>query len=417
MSRKKSSSGKRLSDEWLEIIVVAVCLVAFLAFAVSVIDSQERMSEERAGLLSLRENWGRIAAYYNLRDSTHSSATDFIVDYRAFRARPVFLRLVTADSQFSSLANQAEWALSQLEFAEECGDRSAARYAGIFDRVLGAMATRVGDYSKERLTASRFILLLMSLALVAGSFVFLHMMRRLRTSSEEQRISQELTRALFKGQEEERLRISRELHDAVAQDLAAAKLYCGLAGSADAAHAAQLLDKSISEVREICQGLRPAELDKLGIAEACSRLCSERGRAWNIDVAYSSSGVAGKSFPVELEINLYRILQEALNNIRRHSGAKRVRVRLAASAEALQLEVADDGVGPGLSSPGLGRRGMAERAEMLGGTFIFGPGPTGGSHVSVRIPLGTELAAPAAANSRAVAPLREKTRKTGKGSV
>jgi len=378
---------RKLPDEWIEVLVIVLCMGIFVAFAVSIIDSQEKMNEERAGLLTLRENWNEIAAYYNLKDNNHSSATDFMVEYRAFRARPAFRKLLRADSQFSTLAGQAEWALSQLEFAEERGDRSAARYAGIFDRVLGAMAWRVGDYSKERLSTSRLLLCLMSLALIAGSFVFVHMMRRLRATAEEQRESQALTRALFKGQEEERLRISHELHDAVAQDLAAAKLYCGLADNADASRAANLLDRSISEVREICQGLRPAELDKLGIAEACSRLCSELGRAWNIDVAYSSSGVAGKSFPIELEINLYRILQESLTNIRRHSGARRARVRIAMDGDTIQLEVADDGVGPGSSVPGLGRSGMAERAEMLGGSFRFGPGPAGGSLVSVSIPL------------------------------
>ena len=97
--------------------------------------------------------------------------------------------------------------------------------------------------------------------------------------------------------------------------------------------------------------------------------------------------MSGQSFPEGLEINLYRILQESLTNVRRHSGARRVRVSLAVREASIVLEVADDGKGPGESKPGLGRRGMAERASMLGGAFHFGPGPTGGSLVSVTVPL------------------------------
>jgi signal transduction histidine kinase len=372
---------------WKEGLLVLLVLLAFVAFAVSILDSQAEVGEERAGLMSLRENWGAAAAAYGLRDGARSSSSSFLVEYRAFHARPAFQKLLAADPVFLSLSVQADWALGELEEAQLRGDPEAGRFAGIFDRALGDMAFRVGAYSRERLAASRLSLAILLVALVVLSFLFLSLSRVLRATNEEEGRSRDFTRALISAQEGERLRLSRELHDAVAQDLAAAKLYCGLSGGSDATRAAELLDRSISEVREICQGLRPAELDKLGIDEASARLCAELGRAWGLDVDYASSFVAGMSFSEELEINLYRILQESLTNVRRHACARRARVSLAVRSSAIVLEVADDGKGPDESKPGLGRRGMAERASMLGGSFHFGPGPTGGSLVSVSIPL------------------------------
>lgn len=372
---------------WAEILVVLAVLLAFVAFAVSILNSQASIGEERAGLLALRENWGAAAAGYGLRKGATSSSASFLVEYRAFSARPSFQRLLSADREFAALAVQADWALGELEAAELRGEATAPRYAAIFDRALGDMAARIGTYSRERLAASRLSLAVLLVALAGVAFAFLSLGRVLRSAGEEGKRNRDYTRALLSAQEEERLRLSHELHDAVAQDLAAAKLYCDLAGGADAGRAAALLDRSISELREICQGLRPAELDRLGIAEASARLCAELGRAWGLDVAYTSSGIAGRAFPAEMEINLYRILQESLSNVRRHSGAQRVRVSLAVREGAIVLEVADDGRGPGESRPGLGRRGMAERASMLGGSFGFGPGPAGGSLVSASIPL------------------------------
>jgi signal transduction histidine kinase len=381
---KESSKPRR---PWIEAAVVFLVLLAFVAFAVSILDSQAEVGEERAGILALRENWGAAAASFGLRKGATSSSSSFLVEYRAFRSRPAFKKLLAADDVFLSLSVQADWALGELEEAELRGDPEAARYAGIFDRALGDMASRVGAYSRERLVASRLSLAILLVALVAASFLFLYLGRVLRATSEEEERNRDLARALLSAQEGERLRLSHELHDAVAQDLAAAKLYCSLSGGPDAARATELLDRSIAEVREICQGLRPAELDRLGIDEASSRLCAELGRAWALDVDYASSGVGGRTLPGDLEINLYRILQEALTNVRRHSGAHRVRVSLAVRGSSLVLEIADDGVGPGESRPGLGRRGMAERASMMGGSFRFAAGPTGGSLVSVSIPL------------------------------
>ncbi len=367
--------------------VALLLLFVFALFAQSLLDAQADFGEDRAGLMGLKESWGGVAAGYGLRGDRLSGITEFMGEYRDFRSRPSVKRLIRADPEFAALAARLETAFELLETAERKSDPNAARAAFLLDQYLGAMAVRVGDYSRERLEASRRSFAVLIAILVAAGVGFLALERRLRMARIEDERNRALARALISAQEGERLRISRELHDAVAQDLAAAKLYCGLAGGGDSARATALLDRAISELREICQGLRPAELDRLGIAEACARLCAEAGRSWGLEVAFSAVGTAGIGLPPEAEINLYRILQEALTNVRRHAAAHRVRVSLAATAELLELRVEDDGKGLAGSVPGLGRRGMEERARMLGGRVSFGAGSGGGTLVTVIVPV------------------------------
>jgi signal transduction histidine kinase len=91
-----------------------------------------------------------------------------------------------------------------------------------------------------------------------------------------------------------------------------------------------------------------------------------------------------------VEVAAYRIVTEALTNVVRHSGATRCRVALQVRAGWLLVEVADDGVGPGGGADGVGTASMRERAAELGGTLEVGPGATGGTTVSARIPIGGE---------------------------
>ncbi|MBL8966876.1 MAG: sensor histidine kinase [Spirochaetaceae bacterium] len=374
---------------WAEGAAALLLLLAFAAFAQSLLDTQAAFGEDRADLMMLQESWGVAASGYGLRGDRRASMADFLVAYSGFRSRPSVRRLLRSDAEFAALAASADAAFNLLETAERRGDPAASRAAADFDRALGAMAARVGDYSRERLEASRRSFAILISVLVATGVVFVVMERRLRRTSAEEARNRALARALISAQEGERLRISRELHDAVAQDLAAAKLYCGLAGGADSLKAATLLDRSIAELREICEGLRPAELDRLGIGEACSRLCSDTSRSWGIAVEYRATGMKGVLLAPEAEINLYRILQEALSNVRRHSGARTVRVALRGGECSVELSVEDDGRGPGASTPGLGRRGMEERARMIGGQYRLGPGAAGGTLVTVAVPART----------------------------
>jgi len=370
--------------------VALLFLLVFAVFAQSLLDAQAAFGEDRAGLMGLKESWGAAASGFGLRGDRRATTADFMEEYRDFRSRPSVRRLLVQDEAFAVLAGRVDATFFSLDLAEKRSDPSAARIAALLDEALGDMAKRVGDYSRERLEASRASFAILIAVILAAGLLFLALERRLRLASAEDERNRALARALISAQEGERLRISRELHDAVAQDLAAAKLYCGLVGGGDSARASGLLDRAIAELREICQGLRPAELDRLGAAEACARLCAETSRSWGIKVEFSAAGMSATRLAPEIEINLYRILQEALSNVRRHADAGRVSVSLRCSGGRVELRVEDDGRGPNGSKPGLGRRGMEERARIIGGELRFGPGAAGGTAIAVSFPMDTK---------------------------
>lgn len=388
-------------------------LLSVAAIAFFYLDNQASYGEDRVGLVELKESWGAVAGAYGIKGDLRATSYDFISEYRQFRGRASVKRLLASDPEFAAEAVRVDAALYQLESAEALGG-SGGRDLGPFassaavelNAALGEMSRRLADYSRERLDASRTSIFALVLIIALIATVFLVLGERVRTASEEGERSRRLARALLAAQESERLRISHELHDAVAQDLAAAKLYCGLAASAspgspgdqgqsptagpaaDAGRAATLLERSIGEIRDICYGLRPPELDRLGIVEACARLCAESSRGMGLSVDFSAKGFEGLALGEDLGINIYRVLQEAITNVRRHAEARQVSVNLSARPDSVRLLVEDDGKGPGAAPPGLGRRGMEERARMFGGSFEFGPSKEGGSFVSAVFPLG-----------------------------
>ncbi|HWQ10433.1 MAG TPA: sensor histidine kinase, partial [Holophaga sp.] len=334
----------------------------------------------------LRESWGQAAAGFGLPGRINPRE-DFYKRYNTFRQSASIKTLVLLDPQFARLSTKANTVFSRLETGEIRAERSAIQTAEEFDGILYQMALRVDECAKAQLTAFQRSFIVTGAGILVAIIGLIVLEVRLRASSAGEARNRALSRALIAAQEGERLRISHELHDAVAQDLAAAKLYCGLCEGPDARQAGALLERAIDEVRNLCHGLRPAELDRLGIAQAASRLCAEIENEMGIDVKLTVEGVSNLSVNQETEINIYRILQEALTNVRRHSGASHVRVVLFGFGDYLELTVDDDGRGPRGSVPGLGRTGMEERARMIGGRFYFGYGPWGGSSLRVTVPV------------------------------
>lgn len=360
-------------------------LLALIIFWQVLLRPQITYVGDREALMELRDHWSQAAAGFGLRTAPRSRQ-EFLGEYRAFTDRPSVRKLLITDPVFSNLASRANAAFSHLETADLRGDAGATQSAYDFDRALLAMSSRVGDFAKSQLERflSFFFVVIAGLITTIVGFIILEL--RLRASSAGEERNRALSRALIAAQEGERLRLSQELHDAVAQDLAAAKLYLGLCRDPEVEKASKLLERAIEEVRGICYGLRPAELDRLGISDAASRLCSEVARDTGIEIRFISEGLGNLDLEPETEINLYRILQEALSNVKRHAGAKHVHIMLFGFGNYVELTVEDDGKGPGGTEPGLGRTGMEERARMIGGSFRFGFGPWGGSSLRVTAP-------------------------------
>jgi len=374
------------SRAWTKVYLGVLSLLAMAMFYKAILSPHVSYSADRAALLELRESWSQAAAGYGLRSSANPRE-DFITSYLRFRARPSVQRLLRDDAQFAAVAGQSNAAFARLEVAELRAQRTALVYAAQFDTSLYLMDARMDAYARTQANTYRSIFLVVGASLLAAISGVTVLEWHLRASSAGAERNRAFSRALIAAQEGERLRISYELHDAVAQDLAAVKLYCGLCEGPYAAKAATLVERAIEEVRGICQGLRPSELDRLGIVEAISHLCTQMERESGIEVRLTVEGLATPHLEPEGEINLFRILQEALTNVRRHSQAKHVRVMLFGFGDYVEATVDDDGCGPRDTEPGLGRTGMEERAKMVGGQFRFGYGPWGGASLRVTLPM------------------------------
>jgi PAS domain S-box-containing protein len=186
------------------------------------------------------------------------------------------------------------------------------------------------------------------------------------------------------AQEEERRSLARELHDEAGQLLTA--ILVGLRTVEDARKLAdvkaqghrlrEITAQAIDEVGRVARGLHPTVLDDHGLGVALSRYVTEYTKTHNIAVNLALKELDSCKVPTAVQIALYRIIQEALTNVARHSGAKTVSIRFARLATALDVTIIDDGCGfdakaVAATSQRLGIQSMRERAAMLDGTVNF----------------------------------------------
>lgn len=214
-------------------------------------------------------------------------------------------------------------------------------------------------------------------------------------SLSEQR--RELAQNLIAARESTLRHISRELHDEFGQILTAIGSILRRAGRhaaedsplhSELREAGQLAQSTLDNVRSLSQTLHPSILDELGLESTLDWYLSTVERQLGITVSYESVGGA---VPVDstVAIHVYRVLQEAINNVARHSGTERAWVRLRFADAGLELEVEDHGKGlDTVTRPrGLGIVTMRERAELLGGTVEFLRPRDGGVLVRLKVPL------------------------------
>lgn len=208
---------------------------------------------------------------------------------------------------------------------------------------------------------------------------------------------QQLSARLVDAQETERRAISRELHDEVGQSLGALLVDIGrlstTLGSAPPEVRGQIdslkavAERTFQEVRNMALLLRPSMLDDLGLAAALEWQGREVSRRSEIEVTVDSEA-APEDLPDEYNISIYRVVQEALNNAVRHSGAKTARVAVERRPESIVVCVTDDGRGFDPSrSRGMGLLGMEERARRLDGTLRVESQPGKGTTITAEFPL------------------------------
>ena len=155
-----------------------------------------------------------------------------------------------------------------------------------------------------------------------------------------------------------------------------------------------LLDNVMKEAREISYNLMPSVLEDFGLAPALQLLCEQFGSRSNVKVQYQTYGL-NERFEPQLEIGLYRIVQESLNNVAKHAQATEISLQVIRHAGGLRLVIEDNGKGITIhphivrmtGKGGMGLVGMRERAASFGGTFTLDSTPNNGTMIVVEIPL------------------------------
>jgi PAS domain S-box-containing protein len=217
---------------------------------------------------------------------------------------------------------------------------------------------------------------------------------------ETQRELRALTGRLLRVQEAERRRIARELHDDLSQSLALLAIELELLGQVPPETAARLgarlnelsarVKHLSSAVHGLSHNLHPSKLEQLGLVAGVRGLCKECMQAHGMVVEFTDQRMP-PSIPDDTALCLYRIAQEALRNVVKHSGARHARVELRGSEDGVSLRVVDDGIGFDRSTrdgnEGLGFISMRERLHLVGGAIVIDSRPSEGTRIDVRVPL------------------------------
>jgi signal transduction histidine kinase len=261
-------------------------------------------------------------------------------------------------------------------------EQAAARIANIYDGV------------------QRQLYLFLAATLIAIVLTSLYLIRSNRqifaqlADLSEQR--SDLAQKLISTQESTLRHISRELHDEFGQVLTAIGSMLGRAGKhapegsplrEDLKETQEIAQSTLSNIRTLSQALHPVLLEEAGLESTLDSYIPTVGRQTGLVTHYEKKG---ESFPVETSagVHIYRVLQEALNNVSRHSGASEAWIWLKYSADSLELEVEDHGTGfvAEKMQRGIGLVAMRERAELIGGTLTVSPRVQGGTVVRLQIP-------------------------------
>ena len=272
----------------------------------------------------------------------------------------------------------------------------AANAEGIWNQTGASMRVRVIPPFYQRW----WFLTLASLAAV-GAILLVFRLRERKLRQEHERQAA-FSRQLIESQEVERKRIATELHDSLGQELLVIKNWAmmGLGDTSNANHPDEMLNeisssasRAIDEVREIIYDLRPVQLERIGLGQTIRFMLEKVAAASNINFE-TEIGEIDNLFSYESEITIYRIVQECVNNIVKHSSATEARVRIEKKDHELHLTIEDNGRGFALEptagkmkSRGLGLTGIAERVRMLGGTHSIQSSPGQGTRIQISFDL------------------------------
>jgi signal transduction histidine kinase len=288
---------------------------------------------------------------------------------------------------------------TRLEAERTTMSSTVSRLLILNNEAEAAAAREIGNiYDKVERNLYVLVLAAFAAILITGFLVIRydrHVFDEVRRLSEQRRV---LAMRVISVQEEVFRSLARELHDEFGQVLTAVgvmlqrkekRLPAGSPERQDIHEVREIANQTLTRVRGMSQMLHPPVLDDYGLERSVEWCIGQFGRQTGLDIHYEKSGVA-PWIGDQIAIHVYRILQESLNNVVRHSGAREAWVRVHYAANQLCMEVEDRGVGlpdPLPHDRGIGMISMRERAELLGGRIAIGRGGERGTLVSLRVPL------------------------------
>jgi PAS domain S-box-containing protein len=223
----------------------------------------------------------------------------------------------------------------------------------------------------------------------------------------EERI-ESLSGQLIQAQETERQMIALELHDRVAQDLSSLKIAFETLLDQQpkvlntmrerVSTLSEVLHRIISVVRDLSYDLRPPSMDEQSIVRGISRYCKEFSEKTGLTVDFTCAGLTDRRFDFNTKTNLYRLVQESLNNSRKHAEASHITIKMLAAFPSIILRIEDDGKGFDIdkriaeitSEKRMGLRSMEERVKLLGGKMTIHSSPGQGTKIYIEVPLKEE---------------------------
>jgi signal transduction histidine kinase len=213
--------------------------------------------------------------------------------------------------------------------------------------------------------------------------------------AKQMRHQRQLTQASLDGQEKERREIGKELHDNIGQQLTTIKLFLDLAKSTADDNTNEMVSMAlkgvsdmINEVRAMSRSLIPSTLNDLGLSESINELIESIVRTQLMKIEFEDNDFEEESLQENQKLTLFRIIQEQLNNIVKHSGAKNVWIELSNEEKKLMLKIRDDGAGFDLKKvrKGLGFMNIKNRAELFQGQAEIISKPGEGCLLKVSMP-------------------------------
>ena len=340
----------------------------------------------------LDDYWGSTDIVFGADMPRSAGGAATFLRERIVPRRDTILRILDRLAALRSVAEQRHQIETSLMYAEV---RQRLLNTGLLSILLGIVVAMLATFYVGRLERE--------------------IGRQRQVDLQNRRDLERLSARLVSAQEEERRVIARELHDEVGQALTAIKMELGVAqrgvpaGSREAgslAEARSIAESALQSVRDMSQLLHPSMLDDFGLPETLETYLRGFSKRSGIRTQLTTERMEER-LPADVEVGLYRIVQEALTNVLKHASATTCTVRLVRRDEHVQLTIDDDGRGIESAADtrvpvrrGLGIIGMRERAASLAGTFAIRNRPEGGTHVLVRLPLNAPGVLPFPATER-----------------